>query len=233
MSDNASEDQPAGSPFGEHGAEAEVDALLENTAALAAELGGEVGASQTEDQPDPVAESPPPADGEQGTALDAQLEEIEALLGTGDDGPGEGEGEPTAVDEPAPADAAAGQATSPLPVGDTQEPSPPGTEGPQDKLPVAAEPAEAPPEAGQPSQRAAETSRPEEQHDQSTVGVISGPMRRVQSLLAFAAHRGLDLLDWIDRPLSPIGERARRIVGWVALATLFAAGYILFFSRFG
>ncbi|MHC4063587.1 MAG: hypothetical protein ACYSUI_03670, partial [Planctomycetota bacterium] len=122
---------------------------------------------------------------------------------------------------------------SPLPVGDTQEPSPPGTEGPQDKLPVAAEPAEAPPEAGPPSQLAAQTSRPQEQHDHSPVGVISGPVRLVQSLLASAAHRGLDLLDWIDRPLSPIGERARRIVGWAALGVLAAAAYILLFSRFG
>ncbi|MHC4093794.1 MAG: hypothetical protein ACYSVY_26565, partial [Planctomycetota bacterium] len=170
MSDNDSEDQPAGSPFGEHGAEAEVDALLENTAALAAELGGEVGAGQTEDQPDPVAESPPSADGEQGTALDAQLDEIEALLGTADDGPGEGEGEPIALDEPAPPDAAAGQATSPLPVGDTQEPSTPGAEGSQDQRPLADEHAEAPLQAGPPSQLAAETSSPEAQHDQRTMG---------------------------------------------------------------
>jgi len=46
-----------------------------------------------------------------------------------------------------------------------------------------------------------------------------------------AAAKGLDVLDWLDRPFAWVGYRARRIAGYVALALLFAAALILVFSH--
>jgi len=48
-----------------------------------------------------------------------------------------------------------------------------------------------------------------------------------------AAAKGLDVLDWLDRPFAWVGYRARRIVGYVALVLLLAAALIVVFSHMG
>ena len=229
MPDNHSEDRSAGNPLGEPGAEEDVDALLDSAAGLAADLGGEIGTEQADHPPKP-AEAHPDADQQtDGTTIDAQLDEIEALLGSAGESLGEDEAEPPAPGEGSPAQDATGTVASESAAEDLDSAlcdiAPDGAGSPS--LDEAGEtPAVDSPPQESPAEPAAEPAGP----DASAARLSSVGGARL--VLIMAAHKGLDMLDWIDRPFQRVGYGARLVIGWAALATLLVAGCVFVISCF-
>jgi len=230
MSDNPSpsEDQPAGNPLGEVGAEADVDALLKDAADLAADLGGEVGTDPADGTPDSSEESPGSGKQAPGTTIDAQLEEIEALLDTAGGDVGQDEAQPSAPSEPPPV--ALAEADAPVTPEDVPESAVLDTSFSDDALPSFDEPGAGP---GPREELPAKTAALGEQGDPPAPGEPATPILGAPGFVFRAVHKALDLLDWTDRPFGPIGYRTRRVIGWVALGTLFAAVCVLVVSRIG
>lgn len=230
MSDNpsSSEDQPTGNPLDEIRPEADVDALLKDAVDLAADLGGEVGADPAGDTPDSHEESPDSGEQARRTTIDAQLEEIEALLDTASSDVGQDEAEPSAPGEPPSAGAA--EADAPVAREDVPEPEVLDTSFSEDALPSFDEPGAG---TSPRDELPAETAALGERGDPPAPGGPATAVLTAPGFLLRAAHKALDLLDWADRPSGPIGHRARRVIGWVALGTLFAAVCILVVSKIG
>ena len=225
MPDNHSEDQSAGNPLGEPGAEEDVDALLESAAGLAADLGGEIGTEQADHPPEP-AETHPDADQQtDGTTIDAQLDEIEALRGSTGESLGEDETEPPAPGQGVPDLDVTGTVASGSAVEDLDSAlsdiAPDGAASPS-----LDEAGETPAVDSPPQESPAEPAGP----DASAAPPSS--VRGARLALIMAAHKGLDMLDRIDRPFQRVGYWVRLVIGWAALATLLVAGCVFVISCF-
>ena len=251
MSDNPSNDPPTNNPLGNAGADAEIDALLKGAAELAAGLEEEIGAdsdppSQTgahgsqsvESQPtepapagskpaesESVASQPnglesagPQQDAQAAPAIDAQLDQIDSLLNRACEelGPNDAPRSPaTAADESARADATESHADLPdqfaelSDVGDLPD---------LDDLPDFD-----PPTPGTKTPPAAKPKR------DRAAGAAEHPSGRWWSVV----HRAVDLLDLLDKPLGWISYETRVVIGWAAVAILFAAACITAVSIVG
>jgi len=218
VSDKFSDDLPTH----DIGTAGEIDAVVDSAADQAAQLGREVGVDpQTSGAPEPGTA---PSGGEQvdNETVDDQLDEIESLLGSAADDLGAGDDQ--ARDTP-------GTTETEHPAGSVDEqvgadagtvgPAPRDDAGPDAERLSPDVPVDGIPAAefdGAPTTDGTELSELDAAAD--------GPTVRDGHLLDRITYGVLDVLDHLDRPFGWVGDHARRLVGWVALATLLTAACI-------
>jgi hypothetical protein len=245
MSENPSQDQPAGDPLSQTGSEADIDALLAGAAELAAgldaEVGGEPGPAAA--IPDDTAASPglvqPGDQAQSDPTVDAQLDEIDSLLDRACEelGPDKANA-PTGEETPDAGGATESQ--TPQPDGETQHDQDAAAHqartdasGLPEEFADLSDVGDLPnlddlPDLDPSAPGAGEKSPPKPARTEA-VAPADGQSSRLWALL----HRAIDLLDLLDRPLARIGYEVRVVLGWAALATLFAALCICVFSILG
>ncbi|MFQ5492531.1 MAG: hypothetical protein ACE5GE_17620 [Phycisphaerae bacterium] len=216
MTDHPANNDPSADSIGGPDLQTDVDSLLAETSALAADLGHDLGA----DSPMATPQGAAPAE------TDANLEQVEQLLDQ-------------TVEELGSQDNQA--ATS----GDPPQPeSPPAAEDDDEVARVFASLEEEPTasqteESAQESDGAQADSGPDYLADESAATAQVEPTQPAdppipkpnrQPLKALAgkimgplASALLGLLDWMDRPFTAIGYQTRIILGYVAVVTLVAA----------
>lgn len=251
MPDDSSTGQPVGDSSGEVPPEGSIDDLLAGAADLAAGLGEEVGMDSSTGAPSSAAASPLAQDTPDRATIDAQLDEIESLLDAagqdlGADAP---ESDATTLSGP-PISAQQEEASHPVPSA-TQAPSPSAPAPAGAGMLTAQELAEfeGTPEGfpGGDVLQSLDDSfddadrRAQEPFEEFAAGAPtaltdddrdwSGPANRAPGVLYRTLDRAVDLLELFDHPFVWVGYGARRVVGWAALATIFAAGCIFVASH--
>jgi len=223
--------------------EADLDAVLAEASEAAAELGRELGADESR----PPTATEHRAEEAEATSVDAQLDEIEALLGEtgerlGADEPAEAEdpdpGQPDeraeaaspAADEP-PADLDPGERPEADPAAATDTDPGGGYDVTDDDLDMFEgsvpefDDGDTPPPRHEDHAPAEDRPADSETLPPATTAARAG-------LLLRAGDRLADLLELMDRPFGWVGEDARRIIGFVALATMTVAVGWLTVSQF-
>ncbi len=245
MSENPSQDQPAGDPLSQTGSEADIDALLAGAAELAAgldaEVGGEPGPAAA--IPDDTAASPgldqPGDQAKSDPTVDAQLDEIDSLLDRACEelGPDKANA-PTGEETPDAGGATESQ--TPQPDGDTQldqdavaHQTQAQVSGLPEEFGDLSDVGDLPNLDDLPDLDPAAPGAGEKPPPKPTRPEVAAPADGQSSRLWALLHRAIDLLDVLDRPLARIGYEVRVVLGWVALATLFAAFCICVFSILG
>ncbi len=222
MSDNPSKDLPAGDPPEMGAGEEEIDSLLEGASELAGELGEEVGTAADSGSPrdvDLVAET--------NSSVDAQLDELESVLGEAAGDLDEAEDQPS--DPMADASDEADEAPADQAPPENEPPEPPAPAEPATGFGITDDDLEefegSVPEFDdlddQPRARAsaaAPANTDADDAEESPASQCSGLL----GLVLRVADKLADALDMIDRPFGWVAYRIRRWIGYTALALLFA-----------
>jgi hypothetical protein len=277
MADQKPPDQPPGDPTNraESGSEQELDEVLAQASALAADLSEQVGAG---DDPHRAVDRPevPPTDGGSQSDLEAELGELERLIAnTGKDleTGADTAAEPSAGNPPAPpaaAEAPAPQTAIPdfmaeftrpegLAEDTTGRPGQPSPSSQQSGVgthpspqPVVVPKANA---VGTTLRAAIATSNmesssdavgddrqshlPAEQRDESGPGTETSPgpagaigtrMWRLGPVAIRASKPVVAALEIIDRPIARLGCGVRRLIGWIAIATIGTSAFVYLYS---
>jgi hypothetical protein len=229
-------------------ADQDLDAALAEAASLSAALSAGVGDTENQTKEDQVEPAASQAD-EVARNLDAELAEMEQLLETSSSDLGaespEEEGEP-AASAPATQETPAFMAefTQPEPGGDEQRPSTPSA--PDEPTARAG----TPPNVGVVGTgkigvvgqggSAAPQTRPippgpgptplaesfEETHTEPKSNPLRSITDRLSTVVLPACEHCTRLLEILDKPTGGVSKEARRIIGWIALATLGTAVFV-------
>ncbi len=176
---------------------------------------------------DPAEAAATEQDADTSPELDAQFDQIESLLGQASDELRPGAKPEAERDQPEATEDPPAQTEE---TGELLEAAPPDTNDAADSLAEQladlsdlGDPAELqnlptldPPEIPSLAEIKVET-------DLGEVGPIAEP---ASGPLWPAVHRAIDVLDVLDKPLGRLGPQARVVIGWLALAVLFAAACI-------
>jgi hypothetical protein len=224
---------------------ADVDSLLNEASQLAADLGGQLGTGRSSTGSSRPNQPGGPDNISSGSALEAQLDELDNLLGQTEaeigtvSQPEEGttaEDGTTAEAEPLPAPEPDAEAPDPAPAERDR-----ASEGREESAREPSRPEDSPPGAAAPSGQGEPSERSGDAGDTSTDGTSARsdpagaasaePTAGPHGLVQRAQEALCTTLDLIDRPFARVSYRVRQVLGLCAIATFLVAVATIIISR--